>query len=450
MSSPDAAELARTLSAHERAPRPEIARLQQRALDALVRHARERSPYYRETLSPTRGHVELATLPTLDKATAIERFDEVVCDRRLRRDGLHRHLNGPDRQLPYDGEYRVLRTSGSSGRAGFFVYDAAGWAWYVAQFLRVTALTGSALWQQPLGPRVAVVSATDVTHASAQVAMSCAALGVARLQPFPVTLPLERIVEGLNDYQPEVLHAYASYAALLADEQLAGRLHITPRIVTSSSELLTPEMARRVEEAFSVRPFDFYATTEGLWAGQCPEHAGFHVFEDLCIVENVDPDGQPVPDGTPGARLLVTNLFNRVQPLIRYELLDVVSIDPEPCPCGRTLKRIRNVHGRTADVLVLDGVTVHPLQFAALAEARDVREFQVVQHGDQLTLRIVPAAGAHIAQLAERLTHQIGAALHELGLSDPQIAIEPCEAIERPAGGKLQLVVADPKPPAIA
>ena len=440
MSAPDTVELARTLRAHEHDARAEIARRQQRRLDALVRHAVDRSPFYRDTLAPPRGRVELATLPTLDKATLMERFDEIVCDPRLGLDALRAHVDGPDRHQPFHGEHRVLRTSGSSGRPGLFVYDAAGWAGYAAQFLRVTAFTGTPIYEHR-DFLVGVVSATDPTHASAQIAMTVAGLGLARLRPLPVTLPLERIVAGLNAQPPDVLHAYGSYAALLADEQLAGRLRIAPRFVTTSSELLTPQMARRVEAAFGVRPFDFYSTTEGLWAAQCHEHAGFHVFEEQCIVENVDADGRPVPDGTPGARVLVTNLFNRVQPLIRYELPDVVTIDPEPCPCGRTLKRIRSVHGRSADVLVLQGVTVHPLQFASLAADRGVREFQVVQRGDRLTLRVVPAT--EDAQLAGRLSRRVGAALRELGLPDPQISVELSRRIERPAGGKLELVVAD-------
>ncbi len=170
MSAPDPVALARTLRAAERTPRKTIAELQQARLHALVTHARERSPYYRRVLPSTASPAELATLPTLDKATLHERFDEIVCDPRLRRDALEAHLAGSDRHLPYRGEFQVMRTSGSSGRPGLFVYDQAGWAAYVAQFLRVTALTGTAMWEHP-GLKVGVVSATDPTHASAQIAM---------------------------------------------------------------------------------------------------------------------------------------------------------------------------------------------------------------------------------------------------------------------------------------
>jgi phenylacetate-coenzyme A ligase PaaK-like adenylate-forming protein len=443
MSALDVVEQARTLSARDHAPRADIEAVQQRRLDALVAHARERSPYYRERLRSPDGRVELRTLPTLDKATLMDRWDEIVCDPKLRRDTLLERLAGPPSAEPYLGEYRVMSTSGSSGRAGLFVYDAAGWAAYVAQFLRVSALAGLPMWEHR-GLRVGVVSGSDPRHVSAQVAMTCAALGLVELRPLPVTLPLERIVDGLNDYQPDVLHAYASYAALLADEQHAGRLRIAPRLVTSGSELLTANMARRVDAAFGTTAFDFYSATEGLWAAQCPEHAGFHLFEELAIVENVDADNQPVPAGEPGARVLLTNLANRVQPLIRYEIPDVVTIDPEPCPCGRTLKRLGTVHGRSDDVLSLRGVTVHPLQFAELTANPDIREFQVVQHGDRLTLNVVLGDHAAAAQTTRRVHDQVATRLRALGVTEPHIDVETCATIERPASGKLRLVIADP------
>ena len=202
------------------------------------------------------------------------------------------------------------------------------------------------------------------------------------------------MVEELNRFQPQFVNAYPSVAVLLAEEQLAGRLRIAPERMSTSSELRTPEMTARIEEAFGVRPCDLYATTEGLWGAECEHRTGIHLFEDLTIVENVDEDGRPVPDGEPGARLLVTNLMNFTQPLIRLELADAMTLDPEPCPCGRTLIRVRSIAGRSDDVLELPAaggarVSVHPLQFAVVARDREVVEFQVVQDGPRLRLLVV-------------------------------------------------------------
>ena len=83
-------------------------------------------------------------------------------------------------------------------------------------------------------------------------------------------------------------------------------------------------MRARLEEAFGVRPYNFYATTEGLYGHECPE-GSMHLFDDMCIVENVDEEDRPVPAGEVGARLLVTNLFNHALPLIRFEVSDLVA-----------------------------------------------------------------------------------------------------------------------------
>jgi phenylacetate-coenzyme A ligase PaaK-like adenylate-forming protein len=141
-----------------------------------------------------------------------------------------------------------------------------------------------------------------------------------------------------------------------------------------------------------------------------------------------------------GSRLLVTNLFNRVQPLIRFEVTDLIAVEPEPCPCGRSLMRVRSLEGRSDDVLELGGVTVHPLQFALVTADPDVREFLVVQESDGLRLRVALREGAEDAPA--RLRARLGARLEELGVANPTVEVETVEALERSAGGKLRMVVA--------
>jgi phenylacetate-CoA ligase len=215
-------------------------------------------------------------------------------------------------------------------------------------------------------------------------------------------------------------------------------------------------MTRRLQDAFGVHPFNAYGCTEGLWGSECEHHQGIHLFEDATLVENVDPDGQPVPAGQPGARLLVTNLYNRVQPLLRLEVTDLVTLDPDPCRCGRVLVRASAIHGRSDDVLSLparDGgrVGVHPLQFALLTRDPQVREFQVVQDGPVLRLLIVPgqAATASKDPLETRLGQAIAQQLLGLGVQAPQVTVERRRQLPRSAGGKLKLVIADPTSPPV-
>jgi len=351
----------------------------------------------------------------------------------------------------YLNRYRVMLTSGSSGRPGLYVYDAAGWRSIFAGMLRSTTWEGL----RPTLPRqrMAFVGAADPSHISRQGATM--ASGLHRVLALPVTLPLPRLVEALNEFQPTYLQAYPSAAVWLADEQHAGRLRISPRILVTVAELRTPEMTRRLEAAFELHPFNLYGTTEGLFGSECEHHQGIHLFEDTTLVENVDADGQPVPAGQPGARLLVTNLYNLVQPLLRLEVTDLVTLDPDPCPCGRILARMKTIYGRSDDVLCLsarDGgqVAVHPLQFALLTRDPQVGEFQVIQEGALLRVLVVPRqpssldAAGDDDRLETRLSQAITKQLLGLGVRDPQVTVERRRELARTAGGKLKLVIADP------
>jgi phenylacetate-CoA ligase len=424
----------------DRWPRERLRVHQQQRLEALARHAAEHSPFWRERLGT--GPVDLAALPVLDKATLMERFDDLVCDRRLRRDELLAHLDGLDHDALYLGRYRVMTSSGSSGRKALYVYDRAGWAAIATNSFRHFTMTG----KLPRLPRrrFVFIGGGAPTHMSRRAGATIAPLY--RMCGLGVTMPLPTLVGALNAFQPELMLLYPSVGALLAEEQLRGRLHIAPAGITVTSELCTPLMAERMTEAFGVRPDDVYGTTEGVWGSAC-EDGGIHLFEDTAIVENVDEDGRPVPDGEPGARILVTNLFNRVQPLIRFEISDMVTLDPARCICGRTSTRITTLHGRADDILFLPGrdgtVAVHPLQFDVVPADRAVREFQVIQQGERLRLRVALREEAVPAEALQRLRERVAERLARLGVTETAVTVEPCERIERVGGGKLQMVVAD-------
>ena len=350
----------------------------------------------------------------------MENFDDLVTDSRLRREELLERVEETGRDEYYLGSYRVMTTSGSSGRKGLFIYDESGWSAIMAQFLRHCAM----MQFRPQLPRqrVAAIVGGAPTHMSRQVAANVA-VGIHNVRTLPGTLRVERLVEKLNRFGPDHMNAFPSLAVILAEEQLAGRLRISLKSMTTSSELRTPEMTDRiVEEAFGVRPFDLYANTEGLWGVECERHEGIHLFEDAALLENVDEDGCPVP---PGERLLITGLYNLVQPVIRLEVSDVVALEPGPCPCGRTLVRTRAIEGRREDVLELAGrdggaVAVHPLQFALLTRDREVREFQVVQEGEGVLILVVARPSAS-SELQGRLREVVSRKLTELGVREPRL-----------------------------
>ncbi len=156
------------------------------------------------------------------------------------------------------------------------------------------------------------------------------------------------MVRALNDYQPDIMVMPPSAAARLADEQAAGRLTITSaqHSVERRSAGPTPP-APASGAAWGADLYDTYVMTEtGLIGAECPQRGGIHISEDLVIIESVDEHHQPVPHGTAGAKVLVTNLTNYAQPLIRYEVPDRLTVSPDICRCGRPFTTIARIDPR--------------------------------------------------------------------------------------------------------
>jgi phenylacetate-CoA ligase len=441
-------KLGRAHAANERLAPGALGALQQAELDALVRFAVAHSRFYADHYGglDLRAPIDLARLPTVDKAMLTERWNDWVTDTRLRYTEVDAHVSKLEGDALYLGEYRACVTGGTSGRRGVFVFSRSDWVRAMAGFVRQTAFLGVA----PRIPRwrVATVAAVHTLHMTARFS-SFVDLGLHRVQRFDVRRSVGELAAGLDAFQPDFLLGYPSALALLADEQRAGRLRIRPRIVATTSETRTPEMEARIVAAWDRVPFDIYASTETAFlAMDCERHTGRHIFEDMIIVENVDAEGRPVPDGQPGNHLLVTNLWNATQPLIRYKLSDIAVVDSASCTCGRTFRRLVAIDGRSDDVLPLRDVhgrevPVHPLAvrspFTAIAE---LKQYQVIYDDCSLLVRVVPAEGASGDVLEQRIRHALGRKLDELGVVPPPIAVDVVDALPRDPGhaGKLKLI----------
>jgi phenylacetate-coenzyme A ligase PaaK-like adenylate-forming protein len=258
------------------------------------------------------------------------------------------------------------------------------------------------------------------------------------------TLP--SIVRQLNQWQPEVVTVYPSVLTQLAEEQLAGRLRISPRTIATSAEVLPGETRRRVRRAWNVPVFDTYGATEyAPISAECPLGRK-HLFEDEAIIEIVDERGRPVPSGERGGRLLLTIFSRRTQPLIRYEMSDLVRPVDGDCECGRPFRLIDSIEGRIEDVLRFparhgqgQSVSVHPNVFHTLLETVPASGWQVRQDKDGLSVLLTglqdPSVGASISSLMRH-------ALEAQGASVGSIRVTSVETLERGRTGKAPLVIA--------
>ena len=236
---------------------------------------------------------------------------------------------------------------------------------------------------------------------------------------------------------------------VLAEEQLRGRLAISPRVVLTTSEVLTDDAAARIEAAWTKPVQGYFSTEVVVIASGSLDHVGLHVCEDV-IVEVVDDANRPVATGTPGSKVLLTNLVQGTQPLIRYELSDAVQLEDGVDRSGRPYDRIARIDGRSDDVLRLPAavgggeVAVHPYRLRApFVKLLDVLQYQVVHRDAGLLVRIVVRDSAP-RDLPQHVRSVVEVALARAG-ARCAVEVEVVPAIAREGGhaAKVKLVVSE-------
>ena len=423
--------------------RQQLEAYQADALRSLREYAYAHSPFYQQ-FHHGLTDAPLHELPVLTKAMLMEHFDELVTDRAIRLEEVKTHMRNLTGDERFLGRYWVNATSGSSGHPGIFLFNRAEWITVMASFARAREWGGVKV-NLTRRVKTATVASTTPFHMSTRVNATLHSWWMPEIR-LAASEPKDSIVERLNAWQPEVLIAYASMARILADEQLAGHLQITPRAVFTSSEVLTEETRRRIVQAWGERLFNQYAATEsGSLAAECDHHRGMHLMEDLVIIEVVDQDNRPVPPGVYGDKLLITVLGSRTQPLIRYELSDSVRLSPDPCPSGHPFALIDAIQGGVEDVLSFRGaaggvVHVHPLVFSRIMDTLPVSGWQVIQEAGVLRVLLSGVRGEVEDETLAATSRQ---ALAEQGANVPRVEVQRVPAIPKTAAGKAPLITSN-------
>ena len=399
-------------------------------LRALLARAIADSPFHAGRLrgvDPDRFELaDLARLPVMTKADMMENFDAATTDRRLTRDLVERHLarSVTDPSLLF-GDYVVLVSGGSSGQRGLFVQAAEEYAEFAASVTRraMAATVAAAGGLPPEGLVMGMVGAGSPVHASGLACVTATRPPV-RVVSAPASLPVAEIVRRLNEAQPPNLLAYAAKLAELAAEARDGRLKLNLRSVSSFAEAISMPERIAVTEAFGVPVIDMFASTEGLVGHSQPGEAVLTFAGDTCIAECVDDEGRPVPDGTTSSKVLVTNLHNLTQPIIRYELTD--RFTPAGTSDGGALRA--SVEGRSDDLFRYAEASVHPFVIGApLLHAPAVREFQIRQ--TERGADIVAVIDGDFDPSAVRAA--VKRSLRQAGVVSPQVGFCRVDALDR-------------------
>ena len=428
----------------ETMPRAELAALQLSRLQAVACRVHDRVPYYRQAFD--RAGVRPEQIRTLDDL------------RRLpwtRKTDLRDHYPFGLFAVARDQVVRIHASSGTTGKptvVGYTRDDIAVWAEVCARCLAAG------------GARPG-----DVFHNAYGYGLFTGGLGMhygAELLGMTV-VPVsggntERQLLLIQDFQPRVIACTPSYMLTLAEAAAARGLdpmRFSLRYAVLGAEPWTEEMRQQIQRLLPVRAVNIYGLSEVIGPGvsnECVEaQRGSHVFEDHFLVEAVDPaSGDPVPAGDVG-ELTFTTLTKEALPVIRYRTGDLASLDPAPCPCGRTHVRMSLVVGRTDDMLIVRGINVFPSQVEAVvvdfAELSPHYQLRVTRAHtlDDLEVRIEsapafappgdaldarePDVTALAARVTERLRGVTGIAI--------RVSIVAPGTLPRSEGGKLRRVV---------
>ncbi len=430
-----------------------------RRFSALLKHARAESPFYQRLYGGLpHNNVALGDLPAVTKQELMAAFDDWVTDQRVTRADVEAFVANPASVgTLYRGELFACTSSGTTGHPGLFVHDQHAMAVYRAIVIVRIDLAwlnaGEWLRLARRGFKWAAVLGTGGHFAGVswmELERRRSAWRSRAYRVFSVRHPLDQLVAELQAFNPAILTGYPSAVDLLADEQTAGRLNLRLVFAEIAGESTTPDAALRMAASFGCAIHNAYGASEfPFFAFDCV-HGWLHVGTDWVILEPVGEDFRPTPAGKPSHTVLMTNLANWIQPIIRYDLGDSVLARPDPCPCGSLLPAIR-VEGRRDDVLRLRTaddrtVTVLPLAIGTIVdETPGVRRSQLIQTGPAtIRLRLDLEVGLDIESVWRAAEANLNAYLNEQSLSNVDVvrASEPPE--QSPRSGKFRQVIAAP------
>lgn len=395
--------------------RAQLEAWQQARLQRFIREVLPRAPYYRDLNART-----LSDLPIMDKAAMMADFGA----RNTRGIALEQAfavgLQAEQTRdfLPLLGDLTVGLSSGTSGNRGVFLvspHERLRWAGILLGHALPPFLLRRLLspWQPPLRIAFFLRANSNLYRTLNSWRIDFAF--------YDVLLGVEAALPALNRTQPDIVVGPPALLRALAAEAQAGRLTIAPCHVISVADVLEDTDRAAAWAAWGVATHQLYQATEGFLGYTCA-HGGLHLNERFVHIE---PDWLDAEHTR--FQPIVTDFTRDTQLIVRYRLNDVLRVADHPCPCGRVERTLAAIEGRADEVLVLPSrvtgraVPIYPdlIRRALLLVGPEVREFDLVQQGAQMTLG-VQLEGDHAAVRA-RIVAEFDALWQSLAVVPPSL-----------------------------
>jgi len=399
--------------------RASLRQLQLKRLQATVRRVARKVSFYREQFSQARlrpSHIgALADVRRLPFTTSAD----------LR-------ANYPSGLLAVglDDTLRLHTSSGTTGKpkALFFSrQDVANAAELCARCLVMTGVTRGDVFQNMM--TYGLFTGALVMHYGAEK------VGCLVIPAGPGNSEKQLLL--MLDFRSTAVHVTPSYAlyfaGFLESKGIDPRRDLALRRAFVGAEPYTEDTRRKIEQALGVDVFNSYGLSEMNGPGvafECEHKHGMHLWEDHYLLEIVDPQtGEPLPEGEYG-ELVLTTLCREAMPLLRYRTRDITAVVPEPCPCGRTHRRLQRIRGRSDDMLIVRGVNIYPQQIeqVLMSLPQVGRNYLIVLDGlDEMTVKVELAQTSFDGQV-EHLVHlenEIVSRLRAEILTRPKVELVP-------------------------
>jgi len=427
-----------------RSTRAEIEARQRRRLAEMLSFVRRQSRFYKRHYADVpEGSTDLTQYPPVTKPMLMEHFDDVVTDTAITRAEIDTFVADETKiGERFLGLYPVWTTSGTTGEPGVFVQDetartvsdVVGDRWILPALASISPLFRLITQNLRIG-LIAVSGGHFAGAAGLELMRRESVYGERRLRLFSPQTPIDDLISDLNQYQPAILEGYSTVLVELARAQQDGRLNISPALILPTAEPISATQKRMLRDTFDCVVRELYGATEFVPIAVECEHGNLHANTDWVVFEPVDEDYQPVDPGTPSDTVLITNLSNRVQPIIRYDLGDSITLYEERCPCGSAFP-IMEVGGRQGDVLQFETdegeeVPIFPLSLSSVVEeVPGVHRTQIIRTAPttlQVRFEVTPDATeeevwTHIEQEIQSFlrTHGISPITVEAASEPPQ------------------------------
>ena len=295
--------------------------------------------------------------------------------------------------VPLRDVVRVHSSSGTSGQAtvvGYTRNDIKTWSNLVARVITAAGVTKNDVIQIAFG--YGLFTGGFGLHYGAEL------VGTSVI---PISSGnTKRQIQIMQDFKTTALVCTPSYALVMADTMMEMGINpngLSLRYGLFGGEPWSEGMRREINEKLGIIATDYYGLSEVMGpgvSGECLECNGLHINEDHFLLEILDPNTlEPVPEGEVG-ELVITTLTKEAFPMIRYRTRDLTRFIPGPCACGRTMRRMQRVMGRSDDMLIIKGVNVFPMQIeTVLFEVEGVEpHYQIIvdreNHTDRITVLV--------------------------------------------------------------